>query len=153
LKLPAGLLGVRVKPTLERTLRQMRDDWDTRARKNALYYVHNGTKRWTDDEFFASGELTAADWVSSDMNNICQGSLPGTLRVLEIGCGVGRVTRALAKIFGEVHGVDVSGEMARLARKNLAGVSNAFIYQNNGKDVSDFPANHFDFAFSTIVFQ
>jgi len=33
------------------------------------------------------------------------------MRVLEIGCGAGRLTRALAKLFGEVHGVDVSGEM------------------------------------------
>ena len=30
---------------------------------------------------------------------------------IEIGCGAGRITRALARLFGEVHGVDISGEM------------------------------------------
>ncbi len=37
------------------------------------------------------------------------------MRVLEIGCGAGSITRALARLFGEVHAVDVSGEMAALA--------------------------------------
>ena len=87
------------------------------------------------------------------MGNICQGANPKDMRVLEIGCGAGRVTRALAKVFGEVHAVDVSGEMVKLARAALADSPNAFVYQNNGKDLSAVPPQPFDFAFSTIVFQ
>jgi ubiquinone/menaquinone biosynthesis C-methylase UbiE len=75
------------------------------------------------------------------------------MRVLEIGCGAGRVTRALARFFGEVHAVDVSGEMVRLARSALRDHPNASIYQNNGRDLSVVPELQFDFAFSTIVFQ
>ena len=55
------------------------------------------------------------------------------MRVLEIGCGAGRVTKALARFFGEVHAVDVSGEMVRLAKQALREHPNAFVYQNNGK--------------------
>src|SRR6476661_6140062 len=100
-------------------LLKMQQDWDARARENARYYVATGNENWTDEEFFASGERTVAEEVLTDMINICQGKPPGQMKVLEIGCGAGRVTRALSKIFGEVHGVDVSGEMVRLARASL----------------------------------
>ncbi len=43
-------------------------------------------------------------------------------RILEVGCGTGRNLRALAKAFpdAEITGLDVSGEMLDVARKNLA---------------------------------
>ncbi len=139
--------------SVEKQLEKMRQDWDERAKENARYYVATGNEEWTDDEFFASGERTVAEEILTDMGNICQGKKPGDMRVLEIGCGAGRVTRALAKLFGEVHAVDVSGEMVRLARQATAPFPNAFIYQNNGQDLSVVPELLFDFAFSTIVFQ
>ena len=131
----------------------MRRDWDRRARENARYYVATDRSNWTDEEFFASGEKELADTVLNDMDNICQGRDPASMRVLEIGCGAGRVTRALAGVFGEVHAVDVSGEMIAQARSALAGLPNVFLYQNNGMDLAVVPNAPFDFAFSVIVFQ
>jgi SAM-dependent methyltransferase len=78
---------------LQRTLQKMREDWDNRARENARYYVNTACRDWTDEEFFASGERTVAEEILTDMINICQGKEPGQMRVLEIGCGAGRVTR------------------------------------------------------------
>src|SRR5665213_976457 len=137
----------------EEQLQKMREDWDQRAKENARYYVNTANQSWTDDEFFASGERTVAEEILTDMGNICQGKDPAQMRVLEIGCGAGRVTRALAKRFGEVHAVDVSGEMVRLAGQALAEYPHAFVYQNNGRDLSVVPQTPFDFAFSSIVFQ
>jgi len=134
-------------------LQKMREDWDQRARENARHYVDTASAAWTDEEFFRSGEMTVAEEILTDLGNICQGKAPGDMRVLEIGCGAGRVTRALAKFFGEVHAVDVSGEMVRIASEALQGQRNAFIYQNNGRDLTIIPALEFDFAFSSIVFQ
>lgn len=134
-------------------LKKMREDWDFRARENARYYVNTANTNWTDEEFFASGETTVAEEILTDMENICQGKLPAQMRVLEIGCGAGRVTRALARLFGEVHAVDVSGEMVRLARAALRDFPKAFVYQNNGRDLTVVPEVEFDFAFSSIVFQ
>jgi len=92
--------------------------------------------------------------VLTDMTNICQGIWPRRMKVLEIGCGAGRVTRALADLFGQVHGIDVSGEMVRQARQALGGLPNVFLYQNNGKDLSVLPpARSSNFAFSSIVFK
>jgi cyclopropane fatty-acyl-phospholipid synthase-like methyltransferase len=139
--------------SVEQQLQKMRRDWDERARENARYYVATGKSDWTDEEFFRSGEQTVAEEILTDMTNICQGKEPRDMRVLEIGCGAGRVTRALAKLFGEVHAVDVSGEMVARASASLAAFPGAFVYQNNGMDLSVVPAKVFDFAFSTIVFQ
>ena len=139
--------------SIEQQLEKMKRDWDQRARENARYYVNTANANWTDQEFFDSGGRTVAEEILTDMGNICQGKNPKDMRVLEIGCGAGRVTRALAQTFGEVHGVDVSGEMVRLAQAALADCPNAFVYQNNGKDLSVVPELSFDFAFSSIVFQ
>jgi cyclopropane fatty-acyl-phospholipid synthase-like methyltransferase len=139
--------------TLEEQLRKMAADWDRRARENARYYVATGQQEWTDEEFFQSGQRAVAEQILNDTINICQGKDPKQMRVIEIGCGAGRITRALADVFGEVHGVDVSGEMVEQAHRALRGYNNAFVYQNNGKDLSVLPPGPYDFAFSTIVFQ
>jgi len=138
---------------LEQQLAKMREDWDARARENAKHYVQTAQTEWSDEEFYASGEQTVAEEILTDMINICQGKEPKQMRVLEIGCGAGRVTRALANLFGEAYAVDVSGEMIAQAKMGLANHPNAQVFQNNGKDLSVLPEIGYDFAFSTIVFQ
>jgi len=144
---------ISAEDTLRQQLEKMRDDWDQRAKENARYYVNTAATEWTDEDFFASGERTVAEEILSDMENICQGRPPREMKVVEIGCGAGRVTRALANLFGEVHGVDVSGEMVREAKLALQDRPNAHVYQNNGRDLAVVPSLEFDFAFSSIVFQ
>ncbi len=135
-------------------LQKMQQDWDERAKENARHYVENSQEQWTDEEFFASGWRTLEGEILNDMTNICQGSDPKQMKVLEIGCGAGRVTRPLSEVFGEVHAVDISGEMVRHAKLALSGRPNAFVYQNNGMDLAVLPDGlTFDFAFSAIVFQ
>ncbi len=131
----------------------MRSDWDRRARENARHFIASGQEHWSDEEFYASGRQTVAELILNDMTNICQGKAPREMRVLEIGCGAGRVTRALAETFGEVHAVDVSGEMIERAETALARFPNAHVYRNNGMDLTVVPSLPFDFAFSFIVFQ
>ncbi|HTS31215.1 MAG TPA: methyltransferase domain-containing protein [Bryobacteraceae bacterium] len=138
---------------LEKQLEQMRADWDRRARANARHFILTGRDEWGDGDFFASGRETVKEQILSDMTNICQGKAADRMRVLEIGCGAGRVTRALADVFGEVHAVDVSGEMVEQARVSLARFPNAHVYLNSGMDLRVVPELPFDFAFSFIVFQ
>lgn len=139
--------------TPEQQLERMRRDWDERARANARYFVNTAREDWTDEEFFASGERTVDTYIRNDMINICQGRDPRRMKVLEIGCGAGRVTRALARMFGEVYAVDISAEMVRLARQACADLGNVHIEQNNGRDLACLGPIQVDFAFSTIVFQ
>ena len=137
----------------EQLLQKMRRDWDERARLNAAYYTNTATAEWDDESYFATGEVNVSEHLRSDMANICRGDDPKQMRVLEIGCGAGRMTKALAGMFGEVHAVDISAEMIGIAQRKLSGIPNAFVHQNNGMDLSVVPDLPFDFAFSFIVFQ
>jgi SAM-dependent methyltransferase len=138
---------------LRAVLEQMQRDWDARARENPRFYVDTRKRDWPDGEFFQSGEQTAAEEILTDLPNICRGKDPKRMHVLEIGCGAGRVTRVLARLFGQVYAVDISGEMVRQARAALADLENVHIYQNSGKDLDVLGNQRFDFAFSSLVFQ
>lgn len=131
----------------------MKSDWNERARENAMYYVVSAHKDWDEDEFFASGGINVRDQILADLDEICRGRDPNQMTMLEIGCGVGRMTMHLAKIFGRVEAVDVSGEMIARARENVADLDNVGLSETSGADLSPFPDDHFDFCFSFIVFQ
>lgn len=133
--------------------RKMRADWDQRARENARHFIQNERENWNEDEFYASGEEEFRNQIASDLTNICQGQKPEQMAVLEIGCGAGRVTRALAQRFGRIIGVDISPEMIAQARIALASYRNVQFIANSGTDLNDIRSDSVDFAFSTIVFQ
>ena len=82
---------------------------------------------------------------------------PGTdfrnLSAIEIGCGPGRLMVPMSDVFGRVAGVDVSGEMVRLARENLAGISHAEVRRGSGSDLAGFEDESFDYCYSYAVFQ
>ena len=101
----------------------MRRDWNRRARENARHYVVTGQTQWSDEEFFQSGQITMEEEILNDLPNVCQGRDPKDMKVLEIGCGAGRVTRAFAGFFGEVYAVDISREMVRQAREAVCRIS------------------------------
>ena len=111
--------------SLRRLSRKMQQDWDARGLKNVFGFIASGREGWTESEFMESGQQAVQNFVLTDMENICHGKDPKKLKVLEVGCGAGRVTRALANVFGEVHGIDVSGEMIREAKRLLASTPNA----------------------------
>ena len=135
-------------------LAAMRDDWDRRARHNAKHYIESSRESWDDREFFLSGEVHVANYVMRDMNRICGSSRsPLDLTILEIGCGVGRMTRTLSRIFGQLTAVDVSKEMIDRASANLADVKNLTLAVCDGATLTGIPDASHDFAFSFIVFQ
>lgn len=129
--------------------RIMKEFWDGRAREHALFYVATWRGyqcRDTQDFFIDQQEAThflqAAGYCPT-----------GQDRMLEIGCGVGRMTCGFAPLFGQVHAIDVSGEMLRQARRYLATFPNIYLYETNGIDLHLFRDNTFHFCFSYIVFQ
>ena len=132
----------------------MRDAWDERARQNAEFFVANATEEWDLREFFRSGEINVTNDVMPAMHDICGGNRsPFELNILEIGCGVGRMTKMLAYIFGRVTAVDVSAEMIARAKVNLRGIDNVSFVLGDGETLSELGDSEYDFAFSFIVFQ
>lgn len=143
----------RPAPLADEQLRVMKREWDDRARENAMHYIVTDRDDWTLEDFIATGRDAVEKTIFPDLELICGTRSASDLRVLEIGCGIGRMTRPLAGAFGEVHAVDVSREMVRRAREQLADVPNAFVYETDGATLPMFDDGSFDFAYSFIVFQ
>lgn len=140
-------------PDTQAILDKMRRDWDARAKENARHYVATARTEWSDEEYFESGRQNVYNEILTDMGNVCQGQDPKSMTVLEIGCGSGRMTRALSENFGQVYAVDVSGEMIQRAKDALKDRPNTHLFQNNGQDLSVLGDVQLDFAFTYIVFQ
>lgn len=73
-------------------------------------------------------------------------------RVLDIGCGAGRVEYALRKEVEKCVGVDISPSMIKLAQKYVKGDNVEFLV-TGGKDLKEVETQKFDLAFSILVFQ
>lgn len=120
--------------------------------ESAMDYVGDFSEvGWSKEKLFESGskdaeECTAAFFKEMDFN-------PGDKRMLDIGCGVGRITRAFAGIFGEANGADFSSNMVKVAKKLNKDIPNAHFKVNNGVDLSIYDDNIFDFCFSFVVFH
>src|SRR5262245_23550262 len=131
-------------------LKRMRSDWNDRASEDAYYYVAFGRRKQEDREFFQTAAAVVA-WLEDEMRRL--GSAPESRRALEIGCGPGRLMRPLSGHFAEIHGVDVSDRMVRLAERNLADLPHAHVHATSGSDLSPFADEYFDFVYSYAVFQ
>ena len=100
------------------SLDQLQDDWTRLGKEDPLWavYVAPGTKggKWDVDAFFALGR-DEVDGVFAEFQRL--GLTPGRHRALDFGCGVGRLSQALAEHVDEVVGVDISPTMLEKARE------------------------------------
>jgi SAM-dependent methyltransferase len=138
--------------TLQSQAQAMKRDWDERARANAKWFINTVKQEQPDAEFNATGKPEIDRHLLADPL-VIEGHDPRRLRVLEIGCGIGRMTWYLAEHFGEVYATDVSGEMIQQARQRLSALPNVHLYETNGLDFACLPSDYFDIVFSIYVFQ
>ena len=74
--------------------------------------------------------------------------IPAQARVLVIGCRNNTILKNMAKIFNELIICDISIEHVRKINMMLKEKQNSIVYENNGKDLSMFADNYFDFCYS-----
>ena len=132
---------------------RMRLEWNQRALQDAEHFVYTRDPGPNTLDFDSSGRANFDQLVRPYMPVLLRGALPRNCRVLEIGCGVGRMTRCFAESFGEVHGIDVAPEMIAQAGTRLAGYKNVELHVGSGFDLQPLPDAYFDLVFSYIVFQ
>jgi SAM-dependent methyltransferase len=135
-------------------LARLRFHWNHFARRDPLWAILTDPikkgGRWSPDEFFRSGQDEVARLVEQlEQNDV---RLPAG-RALDFGCGIGRVTAALADRFDEVVGVDVAPAMLDLARDMNAGRRRCRFVLNDRPDLSLFADGTFDFVYSKLVLQ
>jgi SAM-dependent methyltransferase len=136
------------------TFEEVRRDWTTLGAADPLWAVHVAPDKrggqWDVEEFLALGRqdvATAREWLRAL-------GLPVTWRrVLDFGCGAGRLSQALAEHAEEVVGVDVSEPMLATAGKlDRSGGKCRFVH-NDVPDLSRFAAGEFDLVYSELVLQ
>jgi len=105
---------------------------------------------WDADEFFATGvaEIDAVLTKAGDLGL----SVPRR-RALDFGCGVGRLTQAMARHFDRADGVDVSPSMLDLARQHNQHGERCVYHENGRPNLSLFEDGSFTFAYSVLVLQ
>ncbi len=124
---------------------RMRRDWDARARENAARYIdcaHSGTE----EDFWKSGAADLETLILQDVK------LDPSARVLEVGCGVGRLLCPLSLRVERAIGIDISPEMISRARAALSHRPNVELSVTAG-DLAGIPDASLDFVYSFIVFQ
>lgn len=128
----------------------MRAYWDAKARENAMFYIHSELDYAHTDPgaFWTSGEQNLEQTLAFFGDHIGPAD-----RVVEIGCGVGRLTRPLASRAAHVTAVDVSTEMVSRARRALADLPNVDLRVGTGTDLQGIADNVADVVYSFIVFQ
>jgi len=138
---------------LQRQRQRMKQDWEQRARQDAEKSVYTRDLSTDEEDLTVSGRVNFEQLVRPFLPVLLRGRPPRSCRVVEIGCGLGRMTRWLAEAFLEVHGVDISSEMVQQAKARLRDCPNAFLQVNSGTDLAGLESNRFDLVFSYLVFQ
>ena len=136
------------------SLAQLQRNWEGLAQADPLWAICTDPERrqskWSKEEFFATGRdeiRRVLDCVESLRLQVDR-SAPA----LDFGCGVGRLTRAMAAYFPECWGVDISPTMLRLAAEFNQDASNCKFLLNT-RDLSSLEDNYFGFVYSNIVLQ
>jgi len=127
-------------------------DWDQWAKKDPLWAIltqdDKRGNRWDHGEFMATGRGDV-DAALGEINAL--GLALRTRNVLDFGCGVGRLSQALAEHFGQVNGVDASAEYVRLAEQYNRHPDRVS-YRVSGTEIP-FADNSFDLVFSRLTLQ
>jgi SAM-dependent methyltransferase len=128
----------------------MRRFWNRRADENPWFFISNELDYSDPDleRFWASGE--------HDLDVLLRtldAELDCSAHVVEIGCGAGRMTRAIAARVGNVTAVDVAPRMLEIAREQNAGLDNVDWRLGEGTTLAGVADGQADVCISHIVFQ
>ena len=132
----------------------LKQDWEDLAALDPLWAILSDPRyqhqNWDLGAFFLTGEHEIEGLVAT-----ARGLAYPKIwhRSLDFGCGVGRLTRALARYFEECFGVDISETMIGLAGQMNGSVPNCRFFRHVEPNLKIFPENHFDLVYTSIVLQ
>jgi SAM-dependent methyltransferase len=135
-------------------LQQLSADWTTLGAEDPLWavYVAPGTRggRWDVDAFFALGR-DEVDRVLAELDGL--GLRPGRRLAVDFGCGVGRLSAALARHVDEVVGVDLAPSMLAEARRLDRTGGRVRFMLNAEPDLRFLADRSVDLMYSSLVLQ
>jgi ubiquinone/menaquinone biosynthesis C-methylase UbiE len=136
-------------------IRKLAENWEGFARTDPLFAICTDPARdqgkWDLEEFFASGRQeiqTLLDCVK-EVGLAIDPDRPA----LDFGCGVGRLTQALADHFSRCVGVDISSTMVDLARQHNQHPDRCRFLVNESERLAPLDDGQFGFIYTNIVLQ
>jgi SAM-dependent methyltransferase len=128
--------------------------WEQAARKDPLWAILSDPARkdrgWKLGEFFETGRRE----ISLLLHQLeALGASPRRATALDFGCGVGRLSQALAPSFDRVTGIDISPTMVRLADLLNQWPNKVQYVINADANLSVVPSESQDFIYSDVVLQ
>lgn len=135
------------------SINESKRKWNKLAQENARYYVVSKQgKGINEEEFRQTGLANYQDLIKNDFEIKARLNNFSNKKVLNIGCGIGRLEEFMSPDFGEVYGIDISESMINQAKERLAKLPNVKLFATDGLSYP-FDDNFFDLIFSYIVFQ
>jgi trans-aconitate methyltransferase len=137
------------------SLQKLQRTWEGLAQADPLWAICTDpakqNRRWSREEFFATGrnEVGVVLRCLADLGMRVDGKAPA----LDFGCGVGRLTRALAEHFPECWGVDISPTMITLAKEFNRDLPQCRFFLNEQDKLESLKDNYFGFIYTSIVLQ
>lgn len=135
-------------------IKELQRNWNTFGKQDPLWAIITRAdkkgKKWDLDEFFKTGDRKIHqlfDMLKEQKIQVNKGS------ALDFGCGVGRLTLALASHFQQVSGVDIAESMIELANRYNKYPERCKYFVNTKDDLSLFGERSFDFIYTIIVLQ
>jgi SAM-dependent methyltransferase len=136
------------------TMRHLISSWEHLAEHDPLWAIltsdEKANRRWNPEEFFATG-VADVEHVWQRLGQLDLRPAPG--RALDFGCGVGRLTRALAPRFTAVDGVDVSATMLGKAAEFGSIPPNVRFLHNPHPHLNLLAGSRYSFVLSLISLQ
>lgn len=133
---------------------RQQQDWDDLGTMDPLWAVLSARERklggWDEAEFFRTGQVVVEGLMASATR---LGHPAARDHALDFGCGVGRLTRALAAHFQRCTGVDIAPAMIERAQALNAAYPGCDFQANPYPDLRLFPADHFDMICTLRVLQ
>jgi SAM-dependent methyltransferase len=124
--------------------------WDARAREDPYYFVDSRLRYHSPDEraFWLGGEESLGRLLAALGAPPVQDQV-----VVDIGCGIGRLTRPLARDAARVIALDVSSEMLSEARSLNQHLDNVEWVHGDGRSLQPVPDASVDACISHVVFR
>lgn len=129
----------------------MKKEWDQRALKNASHFVSSFREEWDDESFYRWGEVQTQAVIDKFFKDLKID--PSNLVILEIGCGAGRMSRALSSRFKLIYAYDVSDEYISISREKNSDLKNVIFTANDGVSFPEINNETIDFVFSGWTMQ
>lgn len=130
-------------------LEEIRSNWEAFGQSIPMRSILWRQEPWTSDEFFASGRQQVED----SLGLLDELGLRPRGHALDFGCGIGRLTQALAVHFETVVGVDIAQSMVDQADQFNRHPERCRYVVNTTDDLSQFPTGSFDLVYSLIALQ